>query len=382
MLILTIASLIIWLGLLIFWGQFWLGVQLSLSDQKLKHYPNVWVIIPARDEADVIGTSLQSVLQQNYPGNFAVVLVDDNSSDQTAKIAQETAVNLSKKQQFNLISGQALPTEWKGKLWALEQGINYAKKQPITPDYFLLTDADIQHHDSNLKELVTKVETEKLDLVSLMVLLRCQSFWEKLLIPAFVFFFQKLYPFKLANNPRSFVAAAAGGCILINADSLEKIGGLASLKNALIDDCTLARKIKNNQGKIWLGLTGKTISLRPYDSLKSIWDMVARTAFYQLNYSWFLLIGTILGLTLVYLIPPLAIIYGIIAQNTVIATIGFVTYFLMVLAYFPTVRLYRISPIWSGCLSAIAFLYSLMTIDSAWKHLQGKGGFWKGRVYR
>lgn len=382
MLILAIASLIIWLGLLIFWGQFWLGVQLSPSDQKLKHYPNIWVIVPARDEADVIDQSLQSVLQQNYPGNFAVVLVDDNSSDQTAKIAQETAANLSKRQQFHLISGQALPTEWKGKLWALEQGINYAKKQPITPNYFLLTDADIQHHNSNLKELVTKAETEKLDLVSLMVLLRCQSFWEKLLIPAFVFFFQKLYPFRLANNPRSFVAAAAGGCILINSDSLEKIGGLASFKNALIDDCTLARKIKNNQGKIWLGLTEKTISLRPYDSLKSIWDMVARTAFYQLNYSWLLLIGTILGLTLVYLIPPLAIIYGIIEQNTVIATIGFVTYFLMILAYFPTIKLYRISPIWSGCLSVIAFLYSLMTIDSAWKHLQGKGGFWKGRVYR
>jgi hopene-associated glycosyltransferase HpnB len=381
MLIIAIACLVIWLGLLLFWGQFWLGVQLSPSQKTLAFYPNVWVVIPARDEAEVIADSLASILQQNYAGNLTVVLVDDNSSDDTAKIAQETANELEKTSQLHLISGQPLPPGWKGKLWALEQGINYAK-QVIEPDYILLTDADIYHHSSNVTELITKAETEKLDLVSLMVLLRCQSFWEKLLIPAFVFFFQKLYPFKLTNNPHSFVAAAAGGCILIKAKTLAKIGGVASFKNALIDDCTLAKKVKESQGKIWLGLTQKTISLRPYDSLKSIWDMVARTAFYQLNYSWLLLIGTILGLIFVYLTPLLAIIWGIIGQDLTIAIIGLITYCLITVAYFPTVKLYQISPLWSCLLSAIAFLYGLMTIDSALKHLQGQGGSWKGRVYR
>lgn len=378
----AIASLLIWLGLLLFWGQFWLGVQLSPNGERLESYPNIWAVIPARDEADVIADSLDSIFQQDYPGKLSVVLVDDNSCDDTAKIAQETANKLRKNQQFNLISGHPLPEDWKGKLWALKQGIDYAKQQALTPDYILLTDADIQHHSSNLTELITKAETENLDLVSLMVLLRCQSFWEKLLIPAFVFFFQKLYPFKLANNSHSFVAAAAGGCILIKANTLDQIGGIASLKDALIDDCNLAKKVKSNQGKIWLGLTEKTISLRPYDSLKSIWDMVTRTAFNQLNYSWLLLIGTILGMALVYLVPLLAVIWGIVTQDIPVAIIGLTTWIIMSLAYFPTIKLYRLSPLWSFCLSGVAFLYGLMTIDSAIKHLRGKGGFWKGRVYQ
>ena len=380
--VLAYLSLFIWLALLLFWGQFWLGVKLDSKElETLDYYPNVWAIIPARDEADVIAKSLASIFQQDYSGFLSVALVDDNSSDDTAEVARETADKLEKKEQLHLISGRALPSQWKGKLWALEQGINYAKKQQVSPDYILLTDADIKHHNSNLKELITKAETEQLDLVSLMVLLRCQSFWEKLLIPAFVFFFQKLYPFRLANNPQSFIAAAAGGCILIKTRALDKIGGIASLKDALIDDCTLAKKVKTSGGKIWLGLTDRTISLRPYDSLKSIWDMVARTAFNQLNYSWLLLIGTILGLALVYIVPPLAVIYGIIVQDNITVIIGTVTIFLMSLSYLPTIRLYRLSPLWSLNLSAIAFFYGLMTIDSAIKHLQGKGGFWKGRVY-
>lgn len=382
MVYIAIASLFIWLGLLLFWGQFWLGVRLSPNQKTLKSYPNVWAVIPARDEADVIAQSLNSVLNQDYPGSLSVVLVDDKSTDDTAKIALENTNNVAKNRQFHLVSGQPLPPEWKGKLWALNQGINYAKKQSNSPDYILLTDADIKHHKSNLTELITKAENENLDLVSLMVFLRCQSLWEKLLIPAFVFFFQKLYPFKLANKPQSFIAAAAGGCILIKADIIEKLGGISSFKNALIDDCTLAKKVKLHQGKIWLGLTDKTISLRPYDSLKSIWDMVARTAFNQLNYSWLLLIGTVLGLTLVYLVPPVAIIWGFMTPSTMLIIIGSITWLLMSIAYFPTIKLYQLSPLWSLCLPAIAILYGLMTIDSAIKHLQGKGGFWKGRVYQ
>ena len=381
MVYIAVASFLIWLGLLLFWGQFWLGVQLADNQPTLKQYPNVWAIIPARDEAEVIANSLSSVLQQDYPGNLAVVLVDDQSTDGTAKIAQETAQKLNKNQRLQIISGQPLPPQWKGKLWALHQGVDYAQKQDTAPDYFLFTDADIQHHQSNVAELVTKAESEKLDLVSLMVLLRCQSFWEKLLIPAFVFFFQQLYPFKLANNPQSFIAAAAGGCILIKTDTLAKIGGIASIKDALIDDCTLAKQVKSNGGKIWLGLTNKTVSLRPYDTLNSVWDMVSRTAFDQLHYSWLLLIGTVIGLTLVYLVPPLAVIWGLITFSPSTAVIGLVTWVIMSIAYFPTVRLYQISFLWSFCLPAIAFLYGLMTIDSAIKHLQGKGGLWKGRVY-
>ena len=381
MIIIAIASLIIWLGLCLFWGQFWQGVRLITSNKKLESYPNVWVIIPARDEADVIAHSLSSVLKQDYPGLLSVVLVDDNSSDDTAKIAQKTYNKLAINYQLHIISGKPLPPGWKGKLWALEQGINYAKQQ-ATPDYFILTDADIQHHKTNLTELISKAETEKLDLVSLMVLLRCQSFWEKFLIPAFVFFFQKVYPFKLANNPQSFVAAAAGGCILIKANTLEKIGGIAAVKNALIDDCTLAKKVKSGGGKIWIGLTDKTISLRPYDSLKSIWDLVARTAFNQLNYSWILLIGTIIGMALVYLVPPLAVIWGIATREMSVLATGAIAWLIMSLAYLPTIRLYRLSPLWTFSLSAIALLYGLMTIDSAIKHFQGKGGFWKGRVYQ
>lgn len=381
MLFIAIASLTIWLSLCIFWGRFWQNVRLIPSNNKLESYPNVWAIIPARDEGDVIARSLNSVLQQDYSGLLSVVLVDDNSTDDTAKIAQNT-VNKTKNRQLHIISGKPLPPGWKGKLWALEQGINYAKKQGTIPDYFLLTDADIQHQNSNLTELITKAESEKLDLVSLMVLLWCQSFWEKFLIPAFVFFFQQLYPFKLANNHQSFVAAAAGGCILIKATTLEKIGGIAAVKDALIDDCTLAKKVKSSGGKIWIGLTDKTISLRPYDSLKSIWNLVARTAFDQLNYSWLLLIGTIFGMALVYLVPPLAVIWGIATGDIAVLAIGAIAWLIMSLAYLPTIRLYRLSPLWTLSLSAIAFLYSLMTIDSAIKHFQGKGGFWKGRVYQ
>ena len=381
MLLIAIASLTIWLGLYFFWGQFWQGVRLIPNRKKLNLYPHIWAIIPARDEADVIAASLSSVLKQDYPGLLSVVLVDDNSSDNTVTIARSTVEQIATERPLTIISGQPLPSGWKGKLWALKQGINYATQQEPKPDYFLFTDADIQHHNSNLTELITQAQTEKLDLVSLMVLLRCQSFWEKFLIPAFIFFFQQLYPFKLANNPQSFVAAAAGGCILIKATTLEKIGGIAAVKNALIDDCTLAKKVKSNGGKIWLGLTDKTVSLRPYDSLKSIWDLVARTAFDWLNYSWLLLIGTIFGMALVYLVPPLALIWGVITYNLTLIVIGAIALMIMSLAYLPTIRLYRLSPLWTCCLSAIALLYGLMTIDSAIKHFQGKGGFWKGRVY-
>ncbi|MCE2697725.1 MAG: glycosyltransferase [Nostocales cyanobacterium LE14-WE4] len=380
---LTLLSLVIWLFLILFWGQFWrVNHQLEANQDKdidNNILPTVCVIIPARNEADVIPVSLRSLLLQDYPGKFTIFLVDDQSSDGTANVAQEVAHNLDKTQQLQIVTSTSLPPGWTGKLWAMEQGLQTAST--LTPDYFLLTDADIEHDPSNLHRLVAKAEAQKLDLVSIMVRLRCQSFWEQLLIPAFVFFFQKLYPFSWVNNPKKANAAAAGGCILIHSEALNRIGGLQIIRQALIDDCSLAKAVKSTHGKIWLGLSTLTYSLRPYDSLKTIWDMVARSAYTQLNYSPFLLIGSLLGMTLVYLLPPIAIIFGLVLGNWIITLISFIGYLLMTFAYFPIIRFYKCSPVFAFSLPIIAFLYTSMTIDSALQHWQGRGGAWKGRVY-
>jgi hopene-associated glycosyltransferase HpnB len=380
---LTLLSLVIWLFLILFWGQFWrINHQLEATpDKNIENntLPTVCVIIPARNEADVIPISLRSLLLQDYPGKFTIFLVDDQSSDGTAHIAEGVAYALDKTQQLQIVTSTSLPPGWTGKLWAMEQGLQTAST--LTPDYFLLTDADIEHDPSNLHRLVAKAEAQKLDLVSIMVRLRCQSFWEQLLIPAFVFFFQKLYPFSWVNNPKKANAAAAGGCILIHSEALNRIGGLQIIRQALIDDCSLAKAVKSTHGKIWLGLSTLTYSLRPYDSLKTIWDMVARSAYTQLNYSPFLLIGSLLGMTLVYLLPPIAIIFGLVLGNWIITLISFIGYLLMTFAYFPIIRFYKCSPVFAFSLPIIAFLYTSMTIDSALQHWQGRGGAWKGRVY-
>lgn len=378
---LTFISLITWLFLLLFWGQFWrVNHQLETNKSVIeKPLPKVCVIVPARNEANVIPISLRSLLLQDYTGNFTIFLVDDQSSDGTANFAQGVAYALDKTDKLQIVSSASLPTGWTGKLWAMAQGVEKASE--LTPDYFLLTDADIQHDLSNLRRLVAKAESQNLDLVSIMVRLRCQSFWEQLLIPAFVFFFQKLYPFSWVNNPKKTTAAAAGGCILIHRESLNRIGGLQIIRQALIDDCSLAKAIKSNHGKIWLGLSTSTISLRPYDSLKTIWDMVARSAYTQLNYSPVLLVGSLLGMTLVYLLPPIGIILGVLLGNWQITLVSFTAYLLMTFAYLPIIRFYKCPAIFAFSLPIIAFLYILMTVDSALRHWQGRGGEWKGRVY-
>ena len=389
LILLTIAtlSLIIWIFLLLFWGQFWQADQrLEINNIDLPSYPSVCAIIPARNEADVLSVSLKSLLDQEYFGKFSIILIDDQSTDKTGEVAQNIANHLNQSDRLKVIQGKPLPIAWSGKLWAMEQGIKQAKNQDLSPDYFLFTDADIEHHATNLKELVTKAEKEDLALTSLMVLLRCDSFWEKFLIPAFVFFFQKLYPFPWVNNPQNKMAAAAGGCILIRRDRLEEIGSIPSLREALIDDCTLAQKIKrlstsDNPSKIWLGLTEKTKSLRPYNSLDTIWNMIARTAYTQLNYSPFLLLGTVLGMSLVYLADPVILLLGFYLESNNLIIISSLTWFLMAIAYLPTLKLYKLSPLWSLSLPIIALFYNLMTIDSALRHWQGKGGGWKGRVY-
>ena len=388
--IIVSLSLVIWIYLLLFRGKFWLSNQrINEQLQPLTQYPSVCAVIPARNEADVLPISLKSLLNQDYPGNLFIILVDDQSDDNTGNVAQEIANNCQKSQQLQVISGQPLAEGWSGKLWAMKQGIEQANKLDNKPDYLLLTDADIEHHDSNLKELVKQAEIEKLAMTSLMVKLRCDSFWEQFLIPAFVFFFEKLYPFSWVNNPKNKMAAAAGGCILIRRQILEEIGGIEVVKQALIDDCSLAAAVKaklqedrqNIKQGIWLGLSEKTLSLRPYENLDSIWNMVARTAYTQLNYSALLLIGTLLGLTIVYLVAPIGLIMGLIIQNTVMTILGGITWLLMSISYLPTLKLYQCSLLWSLTLPLIGLLYGLMTLDSAWRHWRGKGGGWKGRVY-
>jgi len=387
LLIIATLSLIIWIFLLLFWGQFWRADQrLEIHNIDLPSYPSVCAIIPARNEADVLPVSLKSLLNQDYSGQFSIILIDDQSTDKTREVAQNIANHLNQSDCLNIISGKPLPIGWSGKLWAMEQGIQSVKNQGFSPDYFLFTDADIEHHSTNLKELVNKAEKENLALTSLMVLLRCDSFWEKFLIPAFVFFFQKLYPFPWVNNPQNKMAAAAGGCILIRRDRLEEIGSIPSLREALIDDCTLAQKIKglstpNNPTAIWLGLTEKTKSLRPYDSLDTIWNMIARTAYTQLNYSPLLLLGTVLGMSLVYLVAPVILLIGFYLESEKLIIVSSLTWVLMAIAYLPTLRLYKLSPLWSLSLPLISLFYNLMTIDSALRYWRGQGGGWKGRVY-
>ncbi|HIK03130.1 MAG TPA: glycosyltransferase [Trichormus sp. M33_DOE_039] len=393
---LTLLSLLIWLGLLTLRGQFWrVDQQLETFEPVLTSLPTVCVVVPARNEAELLPITLRSLLLQDYPGEFHIFLVDDHSTDGTAAFAEGVAHAVDKAKQLHILSSASLPPGWSGKLWAVEQGIQNATT--FTPDYFFLTDADIEHDVNNLRRLVAKAEQEDLDLASIMVKLRCQSFWEKLLIPAFVFFFQKLYPFRWVNNPKNKTAAAAGGSILIRGTALERIGGISAIRQALIDDCALAQAVKGTgdwekeknttssfptpSRKIWLGLSSLTRSLRPYPSLQTIWDMVARTAYTQLNYSPWLLLGTVVAMTLIYLVPPLGLLIGALLGNQLIALTGLITWLLMTLAYFPTVRFYRCSFVFAFSLPAIAFLYTLMTIDSAFRHWQGRGGAWKGRVY-
>ncbi|MBW4518486.1 MAG: glycosyltransferase [Scytolyngbya sp. HA4215-MV1] len=397
---LALVSLVIWLGLLLVWGQFWrVDQQLneknehSISTQGKEvpdraNLPTVCVVIPARNEAAVLPMTLRSILTQTYAGAVHTILVDDHSTDETAHIARSMAQTLEQSSRLTVLLGQPLPSGWTGKLWAVAQGVQQAETIVPLPDYFLLTDADIQHDRDNLDRLVAKAQQANLDLVSLMVRLRCESFWEKCLIPAFIFFFQKLYPFRWVNHPTRRTAAAAGGCVLIRREVLSRIGGIAAIHQALIDDCALAQAVKSSnltihgEGRIWLGLSDRTRSLRAYPTLSSIWEMVARTAFTQLEYSLGLLLGTLMGMSLIYVVPVLSAMVGLLLHDWGLMLAGLAGWGAMTIAYYPTVRFYQISPLFALGLPAIALLYTLMTLDSAIRHWQGRGGAWKGRTYQ
>jgi hopene-associated glycosyltransferase HpnB len=364
--LIALLSLLIWFYLLLGRGFFWRAVEPTPGPLPAR-WPSLVAVVPARNEAAVVGESIGSLLAQDYPGKFHIVLVDDNSSDGTAERAREVAGGATER--LSIVGASPPPEGWTGKLWALSEGV----RQSGQPELYLFTDADIAHHRSNLCELVARLEAENRDLVSLMVKLRCESAAERFLIPAFVFFFAMLYPFAWSNDPRKRTAAAAGGCILIRRAAYERAGGYAAITGALIDDCALARAVKDSGGRLWLGLSARTRSLRPYPQIADIWQMVARTAYTQLGHSPLLLAGTVLGLAVTYLAPPLLVL----SDGWVFAAAAWLT---MAFAYAPMLRFYGCSVAWAPALPAVALVYLAATLDSARRHWRGKGGEWKGRV--
>jgi hopene-associated glycosyltransferase HpnB len=332
----------------------------------------VAVIVPARDEAQVIGQAIGSLLRQEYAGSVQIFLVDDHSSDETVKIVRRVAEEDGGSDRLTVVQAGTLPADWTGKLWALSQGVQAAAS--FNPDYYWFTDADIVHERDNLAGLIGRAEAGGLDLVSLMVKLRCESFAERMLIPAFVFFFFKLYPPAWVARTDRRTAAAAGGCILIRSAALTRIGGIASIRNQLIDDCALARAVKS-QGSIWLALTSKARSMREYESFGQIGHMISRTAFTQLRHSVLLLCGAMAGMTITYAMPPL-----LLASRGSAAVFGLCAWLLMTSAYRPILRFYNVSWLWAPLLPVIAAFYTGATIYSALQYWTGQGGSWKGRI--
>jgi hopene-associated glycosyltransferase HpnB len=368
--------LVIWLYLLAARGGFWQAADREEGGPAGDPtWPTISAVIPARDEAECIGETVTSLLRQDYPGAFDIIVVDDQSRDGTAQVAQKAAEAIGAGDRITVISGRALPGGWTGKLWAQHQGVEFANGKPQPPDFVLFTDADIVYTPDVLTSLVGRAQAGGYVLTSLMVKLRCVSFAERLFIPAFIFFFQMLYPFAWANNPRSTTAAAAGGCMLVRRGVLNDAGGMASIRAALIDDCALAKILKAH-GPIWIGLTGRVHSIRAYPSIEDIRRMVSRTAYAQLRYSPLLLAGAVFGLAITYLAPVALTLF---ASGTA-QFLGLFTWLLMAFAFRPTLRFYGLSGLWGLALPAIAAIYMAFTLDSAYQHARGRGGMWKGRA--
>ena len=422
-LLIAALSLAIWLYLLFARGNFWNLCQFDDDDAThpaLSTWPAVTAIVPARNEAETIAQTITSLTQQNYPGKFSIIVVDDHSEDATAKLAQESAQanrpNSNVARVVTILNAPPLQPGWTGKLSALNAGVEFAKNPSLAqdpqstqdlsyrakpgicfsspspqtptgeqPTYLWFTDADIVHGPDTLTRLVTRAEQRNLDLTSLMVLLRTQTPPERFLIPPFLFFFLMLYPPKKIASPTSRVAGAAGGCILLRGDALDRIGGLAAICSEVIDDCALARAVKNSDAKInaaftsarktWMGVTRKSRSLRAYATFAEIRDMIARTAFTQLRYSSLFLIGTLLGLVITYLAP----IVLLLTHDTATRLLALTTWLLMSLLFLPTVRFYRISAHWAATLPLAATFYAAATFLSATRYWTNRGAQWKGR---
>jgi hopene-associated glycosyltransferase HpnB len=362
-------ALLAWLYLVLAHGGFWLFRQRLPAAENPAAWPSVVAVVPARDEAAMLPDTLPALLSQNYPGDFRVVLVDDASTDGTGDVARALPGNLT------VVTGHGPPPGWTGKVAAMNTGVEAAGD----PNYLLFTDADIRHPPDSVRALVRAAETGR-DLVSLMARLRTESGWERAIVPAFVYFFAQLYPFGRVNRPGR-TAAAAGGCVLVRREVLARAGGLRRISGALIDDVALARLVKHaGSGRIWLGLSTDVASLRRYPRLADLWDMVARSAYTQLRYSPAVLAGTVAGLAVLYAVPPVATVAGLLARQPLPLVFGLAGWLLMAGSYLPMLRAYRLTPWWAPALPVIALLYAGMTVDSAWRHRRGRGGAWKGRT--
>lgn len=365
--------MVLWLYLFFARGNFWQLKEDNTELKNRKHWPRVVAVVPARDEAETITRCVTSLVEQDYPGEFSVIVVDDHSSDGTASLALKAAEQSGAANRVTVHPAADFPSGWTGKVWAMNEGIAAAAAQ--APEYFWFVDADIVHAPTTLRSLVLRAESDSLDLASIMVLLRAKTFSERLLIPSFLYFFLMLYPPNWVANPKSSAAGAAGGCILLRRAALERIGGMAAIRGEVIDDCALARLVKKSGGKIWLGLTRGSVSLRDCASFAEIRDMIARTAFTQLRYSLISLLGTLAGLLVTFLLPwVLFFAYPGEAWLLVDTTVA-----LMAASFLVTVKFYGLSWPWALTLPIAALFYAYATCVSAMRYWLGRGGQWKGR---
>jgi hopene-associated glycosyltransferase HpnB len=379
-----VIAAVAWVFLLAAHGGYWRTDQrLPRAQAGQDAWPDVTAVIPARNEAAVLPATLPTLLAQEYPGALRVLLVDDQSSDGTAEVATALASQAGGAG-LRVVAGAPPPGGWAGKVWAMEQGRRAAGQAA----YLLFTDADIAYRPGTLTALVRAAEVDDRALVSQMALLRAGTFWERLLVPAFVYFFAQLYPFRRVNRPGARTAAAAGGCMLVRAAVLAAAGGFGPIRGARIDDVALGRLLKRLPARCWLGLTTDVASLRPYPNLSGLWDMISRSAFTQLRYSLSLLIGTVAGLLWIYALPPAAALAGLAwlvagaggAAAGWLATAGLAGWALMSASFVPILRLYRLSLLRAPGLPVIALMYAAMTVDSARRYYAGRGGQWKGRT--
>ncbi|WND39097.1 glycosyltransferase [Streptomyces sp. BB1-1-1] len=370
-------SLAAWLWLLLARGFFWrTDVRLPAREEP-DVWPSVCVVVPARDEAAVLPASLPSLLAQDYPGRAEVFLIDDGSTDGTGELACELA-RRHEGLPLTVASPGEPPAGWTGKLWAVRHGVDLARARE--PEYLLLTDADIAHAPDSLRRLVAAARTGGFDVVSQMARLRVESVWERLVVPAFVYFFAQLYPFRWIGGEGG-TAAAAGGCVLLRAEAAERARIPDAIRHAVIDDVALARAVKGDGGRIWLGLADRVDSVRPYPRLHDLWRMVSRSAYAQLRHNPLVLAGTVAGLALVYLVPPASVVAGTATGSAAAAVLGAASWLVMAGTYVPMLRYYRQGLWLAPLLPFTAFLYLLMTVDSAVQHYRGRGAAWKGRTY-
>ncbi len=378
-------SAVAWLYLVLFHGQFWRTRQLlPPARPDLTDWPEVVAVVPARNEADMLPLTLPTLLSQDYPGKFSVTLVDDGSTDGTGAVTVGIAESGEPgRVPLAVATGRTRPEGWAGKVWAMQQGLDATAS---ADGYVLFTDADIAWDPGALRSLVAAAESDDRALVSQMALLRAQTGWERVVVPAFVYFFFQLYPPKRVNDPRSPVAAGAGGCMLIRRSALEEAGGLGPIRGALIDDVALGTLLKRGGNRTWLGLTAEIRSVRPYPRLADLWHMIARSAYVQLRYSALLLAGTILGLAFLYAAPPVGLLTWAVAaacgDGTAAALAGLAGLAGMIAmtgSYIPMLRFYRLSVLRAPSLPLIAILYAAMTADSARRHYTGRAVSWRGR---